>query len=233
MLRRRFAGVGALLVLGCCTVWGQQAVVTVAGEPENLQMAKDRLTAYQSCQATTCYQPQLRRQIQLAMDFLKAAEVAAKPGEKLAMVLDIDETSLSNWATEQQDDYGYIPADSDKCVKDHCAKAIPETLALFKEAVGTGKVKVFFITGRPEAQRADTEANLKAEGYAGWKHLALRAADHPAGQTTIEYKSGERAKIVAEGYRIVLSVGDQMSDLLGDPMAEHSVKLPNPFYLLP
>jgi predicted secreted acid phosphatase len=233
MNRGMVRGLSVVLLLCSLTAHGQQAVVTVAGEPENLQMAKDRLTAYQSCQATTCYQPQLKRQIQVAMDFLKAAEDAAKPGEKLALVLDIDETSLSNWATEQLDDFGYILADSNKCVTDHCAKAIPETLALFNEAVTTKKVKVFFITGRPEAQRADTVANLKAEGYSGWEHLSLRAADHPKDQSTIEYKSGERRKIVAEGYRIVLNVGDQMSDLVGDPMAEHSVKLPNPFYLLP
>jgi predicted secreted acid phosphatase len=47
------------------------------------------------------------------------------------------------------------------------------------------------------------------------------------------YKSGERAKIVAAGYRIILNVGDQMSDLNGNPQAELSVKLPNPFYYLP
>jgi predicted secreted acid phosphatase len=50
---------------------------------------------------------------------------------------------------------------------------------------------------------------------------------------TIEYKSAERRKIVEKGYHIVLSVGDQWSDLLGDPQAEVSVKLPNPFYFLP
>jgi hypothetical protein len=50
---------------------------------------------------------------------------------------------------------------------------------------------------------------------------------------TIEYKSSERRRIVAQGYTIMLSVGDQWSDLLGDPQAEVSVKLPNPFYFLP
>jgi predicted secreted acid phosphatase len=56
---------------------------------------------------------------------------------------------------------------------------------------------------------------------------------HPFGQTTREYKSGERRKIVEAGYRIILNVGDQMSDLTGSPRAELSVKLPNPFYYIP
>jgi hypothetical protein len=50
---------------------------------------------------------------------------------------------------------------------------------------------------------------------------------------TIEYKSGERHRIADKGYRLVMSLGDQWSDLLGEPKAEISVKLPNPFYFLP
>ena len=50
---------------------------------------------------------------------------------------------------------------------------------------------------------------------------------------TVEYKSEERKKIVDAGYRIVMSVGDQWSDLNGESRAEISVKLPNPFYYLP
>ena len=42
-----------------------------------------------------------------------------------------------------------------------------------------------------------------------------------------------RAGIVAEGYTIVLNVGDQWSDLKGKPEAEFSVKYPNPYYFIP
>ena len=47
------------------------------------------------------------------------------------------------------------------------------------------------------------------------------------------YKSSMRAAIVAEGYRIVLNVGDQWSDDKGEPQAEYFVKYPNPFYFIP
>jgi len=85
----------------------------------------------------------------------------------------------------------------------------------------------------PESQRADTAANLVAEGYNHWEELYLRPEDHPKAQTVTEYKSGDRGKIVANGYRIVLNVGDQLSDLAGNPQADHSVKMPNPFYFIP
>jgi len=42
-----------------------------------------------------------------------------------------------------------------------------------------------------------------------------------------------RAAIESEGFRIVLNVGDQWSDLRGNPEAEYSVKYPDPYYFLP
>jgi hypothetical protein len=94
------------------------------------------------------------------------------------------------------------------------------------------EVSVFFITGRGESQRDATTDNLKSAGYDHWAGLVLRGP-HPKEQSTTEYKSGERKKIVDAGYHIVLNVGDQLSDLNGSPQAEHSVKLPNPFYYIP
>lgn len=219
------------LTLCCSPVFAQQAIVTVAGEPPNLDTLKQQLTHYQSCTQADCYQPQLDRQADLALGFLKQSVATAKPAEKLALVLDIDETSLSNWSVIQHDDFGYILNDSNWCITLHCAPAIAGTLRLYQEA-RKNNVAVFFITGRPEAQRADTVADLKAIGYDQWQQLYLRPEDHPKDETVTQYKSGDRAKIVAQGYRIVLNVGDQMSDLEGTPQADHSVKYPNPFYLI-
>ncbi len=220
------------MLLSCWSVMAQQAIVTVPGEPANLDAAKQALKKYQSCSESNCYVPQLEHQADLAIQFLKESVASAKPGDKLAIVLDIDETSLSNWSVELHDDFGYIPGDSNWCVALRCGKAIPSTLRIFHEAQRSN-VTVFFITGRPEGQRADTEANLKAEGYDRWEQVYLRPENHRASQTVSQYKSGDRAEIVAKGYKIVLNVGDQISDLTGDPQADHSVKLPNPFYFIP
>jgi acid phosphatase len=219
---------------GCGKVQAQQSsMVAVEHEPEpNLGQLKTKLKVYHDCAERECYLPQMERQTELAMVFLKASVAHAKQREKLALVLDIDETSLSNWEAEKRDDFGYIAADWNQAVKQREATAIAGTLKLYQEAERE-HVAVFFITGRPESQREDTAANLKSAGYLVWDGLALRAEDHPKGETTVEYKSGERKKIVAAGYRIVLNVGDQWSDLKGDPQAEHSVKLPNPFYYIP
>ncbi|MES2393163.1 MAG: HAD family acid phosphatase [Acidobacteriota bacterium] len=220
-----------VLLVSCWPVCAQQAVVTVPGEPTNLDVVKKQLLHYQACTEAECYVPQIERQVDLAMGFLQESVAKAQKGEKLAIVLDIDETSLSNWSVEVHDDFGYIPNDSNWCVALRCGIAIAGTLRLYREAEKDG-VTVFFITGRPETQRVDTEANLRAVGYDQWGMVYLRPVDHPKGQTVSDYKSGDRAEIMKMGYRIVLNVGDQLSDLAGEPQAEHSVKLPNPFYFI-
>jgi acid phosphatase len=179
----------------------------VPGEPANLDAVKQQLKQYQSCKDSNCYLPQLERQADLAIAFLKQSVESSKPGENLAIVSDIDETALSKWAVEAHDDLGYIANDSNWCVALRCGKAIAGTFGIFREAE-KDHVAVFFITGRPESQREDTAANLTSEGYDLWEELYLRPEDHPKAQTVTEYKSGDRAKIVAKGYRIVLNVGD-------------------------
>jgi hypothetical protein len=46
------------------------------------------------------------------------------------------------------------------------------------------------------------------------------------------YKSNVRQELEKKGYRIVLNIGDQASDLAGC-CSERVFKLPNPFYLVP
>jgi predicted secreted acid phosphatase len=220
----------AVALLFCCWSAEAQNVVTLRDEPRNLNEVKKDLKAYQAC-TNGCYLKQLDEQADVAIRLLRQSVAAAEPGDKLAIVLDIDETSLSNWAVEIRDDFGNVGADLNMCIALRCGKAIAGTLRIVREAEEK-KVAVFFITGRRESQKDDTEANLKTEGYSHWEGLSFRP-DSDQGKSVIPYKSGERAKIVAEGYRIVLNVGDQMSDLEGYPMADNSVKMPNPFYFLP
>jgi hypothetical protein len=231
------AGLSSSVAAGAQQATATQATIAAAvslpqGEPGNLGVLKEKLKQYHDCATPDCYAPQLEHQADIALGFLRESVAAARPGEKLALVLDIDETALSNWVVAVHDDFGYIPNDWNWCAALRCGKAIPGTLRIFKEAE-SDKVAVFFITGRPEGQRADTEANLKAEGYDAWQQLYLRPENHAQGELTETFKAACRKQIVAQGYRIVLNVGDQVSDLVGEPVAEHSVKLPNPFYFIP
>jgi predicted secreted acid phosphatase len=154
-----------------------------------------------------------------------------------ALVLDIDETSLSNLPEIKADDFGFIKNGECRLPEGPCghrawqkmaaSPGIGPTLSVFRAAKANG-VTVFFITGRDELERQATILNLHRAGYRGWQGLILR----PAGTTTpsaADYKAPQRARIEAMGYTIIANIGDQPSDLAGG----HSLKtfqVPNPFY---
>ncbi len=216
-----------------------------SAEPmENFSFARYRLADYGDCvQAKSCYWADLDAQYRRAELALDSVLATHKRGEKLAIVMDVDETSLTNYCEMRHEDFGYIGALSNPWVLSPVsAVAIPGGVRLFNRAKAAG-VAVFFITGRPGTpkdasvtpwvdQTTATSRNLELAGYHDGTGLRLRNGPEN-GMPTIEYKEHERKQIVDQGYRMILSVGDQWSDLLGTPQAEVNVKLPNPFYFIP
>jgi acid phosphatase len=197
----------------------------------NLDDLKAELKQYHECTCKCgCYAKDLDRQADRAIAFLRARAGHASPNEKLALVLDIDETTLSNYDEMLKADFAYNKNAFDAWVNTAQGAAIPGTLRLYKEAQRLG-VSVFFITGRPESERAATALNLRNQGFQDWKELILRPPAQ-ASLTATEYKSAARGAIQAEGYKIALNVGDQWSDLKGTPEAEFSVKYPDPYYFI-
>jgi acid phosphatase len=213
----------------------EQPVFSVNAQAErlqNLDVLKKQLEQYHDCTCKCgCYTHDIDTQADRAIAFLRRRAAHHNPQEKLAMVFDIDDTTLSNYPEMLAAGFAYESKAFDAWVQTAKAPAIPGSLRLFKEAQRLG-VSVFFITGRHEDERNATERNLREQGFENWKELTLRpTSGGPA--TTSEYKSAERGKIVAQGYKIVLNVGDQWSDLKGKPEAEFSVKFPDPYYFLP
>ena len=192
---------------------------------------KAKLRQYHDCTCTCgCYANDMELEADRAVAFLET-RAHRHDNEKLALVLDIDETALSNWEEMSGANFEYNSKDFNAWVESAQTPAIESTLRIYSAAARLG-VKVFFITGRPETQRASTESNLRLRGFSTWEKLILRKPDQTK-MSALAYKAGERAKIAAAGYRIVLNVGDQWSDLRGKPEAELSVKYPDPFYFIP
>jgi len=147
---------------------------------------------------------------------------------KPALVLDIDETSLDNYpCLNRSGGIPYSAVPYAVCVVAYDAPAIKPVRSLFRLAKHL-RVKVFFITGRPEAIRAGTLQNLKAAGYTGRYELILQPAGYND-PSTVPYKSGARKQIERRGFTIIANVGDQQSDLKGG-YSERTYKLPNPIY---
>jgi len=205
---------------------------TQAERIPNLDALKKELRQYHDCTCTCgCWTHDQDVQADRAIAFLRQRAAHRHGQEKLAMVLDIDETTLSNYQEEAGADFAYNKPVFDAWVETAQATAIPGTLRLYKEAQRLG-VSVIFITGRDETQRGATERNLRAQGFDNWQELAMRPADHGS-QTVGEFKQVARGQMVAKGYTLALNVGDQWSDLKGKPEAEYPVKYPDPYYFIP
>jgi predicted secreted acid phosphatase len=196
-------------------------------EPENHTLTVERLMRYHDSGE---YEREIREVANTARDYLESRFKIVRKEEKLAAVFDIDETSLSNWAAMQ--DCGFCSYNIQvKYPIDH-DPAITPVLELFNYAKERG-IALFFVTGRPETQRQLTVDNLHGVGYSGWTDLYMQP-EPPAGTPkpgAHEFKPKNRQAITDKGYRIVLNIGDQASDLSGC-CAERVFKLPNPFYLL-
>jgi len=190
----------------------------------DLPALKDQLVAYHD---SGRYADDLRAVVARARAYLEAH---LDPARKQAIVLDVDETSLSNWPEIVGVRFGYERASWNRWVERAEALAIGPTLELYNFAKANG-VAVFFITGRREHQRAATERNLAAAGYADWDGLTLKPDDSDVAFAAI-YKAAARKRLVEQGYQIVLTLGDQQSDLSGG-FADATFKLPNPFYRVP
>jgi acid phosphatase len=198
----------------------------------NFDTLKIKLKQYHECTCTCgCYAKDLDHQADRAIALLRIRAAHRRPSEKLALVLDIDETTLSNYEEMVKADFAYDSAVFHSWIKLAKAPAIPGTLRLFQEAQKLG-VSVFFITGRAESEREATEHNLREQGYQTWQQLLMRSPEQSSAPMYV-FKSGARAAIAAQGYRIVLNVGDQWSDDKGDPQSEYFVKYPNPYYFIP
>lgn len=218
-------------------VWHEESRARPAllSTPPNLGDIKQQLTTYKR---TGAYDRDIAAALARAQDYVEHRAASVK---KPAIVLDIDETSLSNWPQIQANDYGRIAGGP--CVTlpaGPCGQtawqglaqdeAIAPTLALYKAAKAKS-VSVFFLTGRSETLRPATETNLRKAGYDSWTAVIMR----PAGTSTpsaADFKAPERAKIAAQGFTIIANVGDQPSDLAGG-YTERTFLVPNPFYRIP
>ena len=219
-----------LLPLGLALVFAVGSLPAVeTAEPPNLYNLKQQINGYV---ASGQYGKDVVKVAAEANAYLvkripKGIPRSAKTSKKLAVVFDIDETTLSNIRHIQANDYGYIPKIWDSWVAEGQCTAIYPVQAVYQTALN-GKVDVFFITGRKPADARGTERNLREVGYETWTRIIYKPADFT--ESTKAFKIDVRRKLAAEGYLIILNMGDQDSDLLGG-YAERTFKLPNPFYI--
>ncbi|WP_425169702.1 HAD family acid phosphatase [Legionella sp.] len=202
----------------------------IFSEPPNLTIVKNEVKNYYN---SGLYQKELTKVIQNAQQFIVHQTIInqkQQPHKKLAIVLDIDETSLSNYKYMSKRDFSGTHEQIHHDIMNADSPAIQPMLALYKKALHHG-VKVFFVSGRSQVALDATKKNLVSIGYTQWGGLYLRP-DHYTNKSIIPFKSHIRELITQRGYTIIATIGDQYSDLKGG-YAKKGFKLPNPYYYLP
>lgn len=199
--------------------------VLSAAEPLNLSTAKAAVIRYVD---SGDYAHDLKAVGDQARTWIEERVACKTEGERLVLILDVDETALSNLEHMRSMDFGYLPKAWDAWVAEDTAPAIKPVLKVFQTARRLG-VTVFFITGRKESDRPGTERNLKAVGYGEHEQLICKPTGFKGNSG--DYKTETRRKLEAEGWTIIANVGDQQSDLIGG-FSERVFKLADPFYLI-
>ncbi|QTE00060.1 HAD family acid phosphatase [Streptomyces cyanogenus] len=141
-----------------------------------------------------------------ALPYLKDRIAAARPGEKQAIVLDIDNTTLET-------DFGFsYPQPANRPVLD---------VARYAQQHG---VSLFFVTARPGVLYWPTEYNLEHDGY-DVSGLYVRGL-FDLFKDVAAYKTAQRVDIENDGYTIIANIGNSATDLSGGH-AEKTFKLPD------
>lgn len=199
-------------------------------EPANLSLLKKDIQTYHD---SGLYEKELTQVIAQARGYIIKEAIAnnnSNNPKKLAVVLDIDETSLSNYDKMVKRDFVADRAQLHKEILAADAPVITPMLSLYQDALKHG-VKVFFVTGRPLSELKATRTNLLRAGFNHWAGLYLRP-DNYRQPSIMPFKIQARKSIASQGYTVIASIGDQDSDLKGGFM-QKGFKLPNPFYHLP
>lgn len=150
--------------------------------------------------AKSVWLSRVRKSLHGAIAELNAAVATAKDPSKLAIVLDIDNTSIQthyNWP-----------------------KPVKPTRKVANHAAALG-MHVFFVTGRTASQIKGLDPILFDDGY-----RYDRIYPRPAGMGLAASKQANRAKIVKRGFTIVMDIGNRHTDMVGaDTGIQH--KLPS------
>lgn len=222
-MNMRFLAIG--IAVSLC--WGNPTWADTCPEPTNLDFEKLHWVQYHD---NGSYERDQTTVAKGATQYLRDRIAQSNPAEKLAIVMDIDETSLSNYPDMLLMRFGGTLREVGTAQAKGTDPVIKPALELYNFAK-SHHVAVFFITGRPPILEKATVKNLMDAGYRNWDGLVFKPADYKL-RSVIPYKSSMRRDIESRGYKIVLSIGDQVSDLAGG-YAEKGFKLPNPYYYLP
>ena len=176
---------------------------------------------------TSLFKKEFAKAVREARDFCKKYKRENPDAKNLAIVSDIDETLLDNRGLFNHVEKFTWP-EFIKWIEKAEAPNLKETASFLKWARKNG-FSIFLVTGRPEKLRPYTIMNLVKNDIA-YDGLYMRP-DSDRKSSAIKLKTKVRKDIEDMGFKIVVNIGDQVSDLVGG-YALDCEKLPNKMYFV-
>jgi predicted secreted acid phosphatase len=190
----------------CATAVSVAALTALAAPAQAATTSGATATASAAKVDYATWQKDCQTVMDQALPYLKERIAEAGPGEKQAIVFDIDNTTLET-------DFGFsYPQPANKPVLN---------VAKFAQEHG---VSLFFVTARPGIIYLPTEYNLEHDGY-DVSGLYVRGL-FDLFKDVAAYKTAQRADIENKGYTIIANIGNSATDLSGGH-AEKTFKLPD------
>lgn len=149
-----------------------------------------------------------------------------------AIVFDIDETSLNHYESLKQADFPQAENHQiwHQLISSTSVTPIKATLKFYQYCLSK-KLKVFFISARLSEYLDLTKQALKNAGFSSFEDVFVfpeNIAEYNS-EDFKSFKADKRAYIESLGYKILISIGDQSSDLTGGHTL-NTFQLPNYIY---
>jgi predicted secreted acid phosphatase len=188
-------------------------------KPVNLSVARESVKEYYE---SGMFDEELDEVIREAKDKFSKAEFT----ENSVVIFDVDETALNNYEISKKMGYGYVYEMVYEWTQDAKVPAFPQVKELHDYLVSKGS-KIIFLTARGYDEYDATYKNLITQGYVQFDTLITKNKDERE-MKSVDFKSAKRIELVAKGYDILGTVGDQWGDLEG---LHHGIKVKIPNYL--
>lgn len=160
-------------------------------------------------------------------DALAAGERNNDPtGLPTAIIVDVDETVLDNGPFEARmvrDNVAFDAVAWNAWVQQAAAKPLPGALEYAKFAAAHG-VTMFYVSNREVSQSAATRKNLAAAGFPLTADDVLNRGAATPGCESRPSDKGCRRRLIAQHYRVVAMVGDQLGDFIDGAETDNATR---------
>ena len=150
---------------------------------------------------------------------------------KAMVVFDVDETLLDSYSysVAQDPQFTFDPTTWTEYVDACSYDPIPQARDLFNRLKALG-VRIALVSSGDRDTKPDMVECLHAKGIKGWDRYIMRG-DRAPELSGGEYKAIAREKLKRDGFTIVASVGDQVSDMSYGHL-KRGFLMPNTMYYL-